>query len=210
MSSAITTIIVVIYTTLFEVIAQQSIWTIPVKGEDEHIIAVLDYGVIQKQEKKGENSSLTNAKIRKEEYNTGKQRPLPPPPDDNQHKHKKILFVDDEPDICLLYQIVLKDAGYECNSYIDPIKALDEFRADYYGLILLDIKMPKLNGLELCRIIREQDKSIKIIFITAAAEFSYEQLRSQQQYPDLSDIYYIQKPIGNEELVKRVNAIIKQ
>jgi DNA-binding response OmpR family regulator len=164
--------------------------------------------VIQKQEKKEENSSLTNAKIRKEEYNTGKQRS--PPPHDNQHKHKKILFVDDEPDICLLYQIVLKDAGYECNSYIDPIKALDEFRADYYGLVLLDIKMPKLNGLELCRIIREQDKSIKIIFITAAAEFSYEQLRSQQQYPDLSDIYYIQKPIGNEELVKRVNAIIKQ
>jgi DNA-binding response OmpR family regulator len=118
-------------------------------------------------------------------------------------------LVDDEPDVCLLYQIVLKDARYECNSYIDPIKALDEFRADYYGLVLLDIKMPKLNGLELCRFIREQDKSVKIIFITAAAEFFYEQFRSQQ-YPDLSDIHYIQKPIGNEDLVKRVNTIIKQ
>jgi DNA-binding response OmpR family regulator len=69
--------------------------------------------------------------------------------------------------------------------------------------------MPKLNGFELCRSIREQDKSVKIVFITAAEFFFYEQFR-MHDHPDLSDVYYIQKPIENEELVKRVNAIIKK
>src|SRR5919199_5957637 len=60
-------------------------------------------------------------------------------------KKKRILLVDDEPDICMIYRIVLEDAGYECIPYTDPVKALQEFRIDYYDLTLLDIKMPILN-----------------------------------------------------------------
>jgi DNA-binding response OmpR family regulator len=66
--------------------------------------------------------------------------------------------------------------------------------------------MPKLNGFELCRSIREQDKSVKIVFITASEAF-YEDFRNEH-YPDLYNIHYIQKPIGNDELVQRVNAMI--
>src|SRR5918912_4369348 len=124
----------------------------------------------------------------------------------NQKKKKRILVVDDEIDICIVYQIVLQDAGYECVSYTDSLKALQEFKSNYYDLILLDIKMPVLNGFELCKKIREVDKTIHIIFITASEAY-YEKFRSQH-FPDLGKINYIQKPIGNQELVQIVNTIL--
>jgi CheY-like chemotaxis protein len=126
----------------------------------------------------------------------------------NQKKKKKkrILVVDDEIDICMVYQIILQDAGYECISYTDSVKALQEFRSNYYDLILLDIKMPVLNGFELCKKIREIDKTMHIIFITASEEY-YEKFRSQH-FSELGKINYIQKPIGNQELVQIVNTII--
>ena len=58
----------------------------------------------------------------------------------SQKRKNKILLVDDEPDLCMSYQMVLEDAGYECISYTDSVKALQEFRSVYYGLIILDIK----------------------------------------------------------------------
>jgi DNA-binding response OmpR family regulator len=121
-------------------------------------------------------------------------------------RKKRILVVDDEPDICMVYQIVLEDAGFECISYIDPVKALKEFRPAYYDLILLDIRMPVLNGFELCKKIIELDKTVHIIFITASEEY-YEQFRGQH-FPELGKINYIQKPIGNDELLQIVNMII--
>jgi DNA-binding response OmpR family regulator len=124
----------------------------------------------------------------------------------SSQKKRRILLVDDEPDICRVYQIVLEDAGYECISYTDSVKALQEFRANYYDLLLLDIKMPVLNGFELCKKIREIDKPVHIIFITASEAY-YEKFRGQH-FPELSKINYIQKPIGNEELVQMVNMII--
>ena len=124
----------------------------------------------------------------------------------HDQRKKRILLVDDEPDLCMVYQIVLQDAGFECISYIDPVKALKEFRPIYYDLILLDIKMPVLNGFELCKKIIELDKTVHIIFITASEEY-YEQFRGQH-FPELGKINYIQKPIGNEELVRLVNMIV--
>ncbi|MFL6327790.1 MAG: response regulator, partial [Nitrososphaeraceae archaeon] len=122
-------------------------------------------------------------------------------------RRKRMLIVDDEPDICMVYQIVLQDAGFECISYTDSVKALQEFRPNYYDLILLDIRMPVLNGFELCKKIIELDKMVHIVFITASEEY-YEQFRSQH-FPELGTISYIQKPIGNQELVQIVNMIIE-
>ena len=127
----------------------------------------------------------------------------------NQKRKKRILLVDDEPDHCMVYQIVLQDAGYECISYTDSVKALQEFRPNYYGLVILDIKMPKLDGFALCKKIRELDKNIQIIFVTAS-EVYYENFR-KQYYPDLSkdiNINCLQKPIANEELVQIVDMTI--
>ncbi|HJT46577.1 MAG TPA: response regulator [Nitrososphaeraceae archaeon] len=121
-------------------------------------------------------------------------------------KGRRILLVDDEPDLCMVYQIVLEDAGFECVSYMDSVKALQEFRPAYYDLILLDIKMPVLNGFELCKKILEVDRAVYIIFITASEEY-YEKFRSQH-YPELGKINYIQKPVGNEELIEMLDTLI--
>jgi DNA-binding response OmpR family regulator len=108
----------------------------------------------------------------------------------------------------MLYQLVLEDAGFECIPYTDSVKALQEFRPYYYDLILLDIKMPILNGFELCKKIIELDNTVHIIFITASEQF-YENIR-KKSYPELiiNNINYIQKPIGNDELVQIVNMTI--
>src|ERR671928_107529 len=122
---------------------------------------------------------------------------------------KKILLVDDERDICLSYQIVLQDAGYECISYTDSVQALQEFRPNYYDLVILDIRMPKLDGFALCEKIREFDKVVQIIFITAGEAY-YENFR-KQYYPEIGNdvnINCLQKPIENEELIKIVNMTI--
>jgi CheY-like chemotaxis protein len=124
----------------------------------------------------------------------------------SRNKKKRILLVDDEPDICMVYQMVLEDAGYECISYTDSVKALQEFRPYFYDLILLDIKMPVLNGFELCKKIIELDRTVHIVFITASEEY-YEKFRSQH-FPELGKINYIQKPIGNDELLQIVNTIV--
>jgi DNA-binding response OmpR family regulator len=117
--------------------------------------------------------------------------------------------VEDDSDISMLYQMVLEDADFQCISFTDSVKAMQEFRPNYYDLILLDIKMPVLDGVELCKKIREVDKSIHIIFITASGEF-YEKVR-EERYPELNNynnVNYIQKPIANEELIKVVNGAI--
>lgn len=123
-------------------------------------------------------------------------------------EQKRILLVDDEPDLCMLYQIILHEAGYICDAYKDPIKALQEFKSDYYDLIMLDVKMPKLNGLELCNKIREIDRDVPVSFITASQPFV--QIMEYSKYSSLSNIHYIQKPITNEDLAKRVEELINK
>jgi two-component system catabolic regulation response regulator CreB/two-component system response regulator ChvI len=117
-----------------------------------------------------------------------------------------ILLVDDEPDHCLIYQTVLQDAGFKCVSYTDSIKALQEFTPNSYELVILDIRMPKLDGFALCEKIREVDRDVQIMFITAGEAY-YENFR-ERYYPAISDdinINCLRKPIGNEELISIVN-----
>ena len=127
----------------------------------------------------------------------------------NQKRKKRILLVDDEPDHSMVYKIVLEYAGYQCISYTDSVKALQEFRPSYYDLVILDIKMPKLDGFALCEKIRELDKNIQILFVTASDVY-YENFR-KQYYPEIGidvNINCLQKPITNEELIKIVNITI--
>jgi CheY-like chemotaxis protein len=63
---------------------------------------------------------------------------------------KKILLVDDEPDITETFSLALEDSGlYEVDTYNNPIVALSQFRSNFYDLALLDIRMPGMNGYEL-------------------------------------------------------------
>jgi DNA-binding response OmpR family regulator len=64
-------------------------------------------------------------------------------------KKKKILLVDDEPDITSSLKIGLEDNGFAVDTFNDSVLALSNFQADMYDLVLLDVKMPEMNGFEL-------------------------------------------------------------
>src|SRR5688500_1820106 len=121
-----------------------------------------------------------------------------------------ILLVDDEPDITYAIKNNLEDAGFKVDSFTDPILALNNYKANFYDLIILDILMPKMNGFELYIKIREKDPKVEICFLTAS-EFYYEEYRkkySSELVKLLDKEYFIQKPIENKALIKRITAII--
>ncbi len=128
---------------------------------------------------------------------------------DNYKKNKKkVLLVDDEPDIISLVRMVLEDNGFAVDSYTDPTLALSNFKPGLYDLLLFDIKMPKMSGLDLYQKMKEIDNSnVKICFLTAS-ELFYEEYRRLDAYPSLDKAYFIQKPCRNEDLINQLNEIL--
>jgi DNA-binding response OmpR family regulator len=119
---------------------------------------------------------------------------------------KRICFVDDEPDIILLCKIVLEEGGFEVYTFTDSLLALSNFKPDFYDLIILDIKMPNMDGFELCKKIKEKDQNTKVCFLTAS-EMYYETFR-KNGYGSVDKDLFLRKPIENDELIKRVKQII--
>ena len=121
------------------------------------------------------------------------------------HKMKKILIVDDEPDICLTLANVLEDNnGFVVNTFDDPLLALQDFRKDLYDLLILDIKMEKMNGFELYEEIRMIDDKVKVCFLTANKSIYGAFIHVSSE---LKENQFIQIPIQNEELIKIINKI---
>ena len=116
-----------------------------------------------------------------------------------------ILIVDDEIDITLAFKKGLESNGFSVDIYNDPIAALLNFKSDFYDLLLVDVRMPKMNGFELYQEIEKVDKKTKVCFITAF-EVYYNALR--EIFPTLEVGCFIRKPIEIDDLVKRINAEI--
>jgi DNA-binding response OmpR family regulator len=76
----------------------------------------------------------------------------------------RALLVDDEPDVVYLVKRGLERNGFEVDGYTDPILALQNFKGDVYGLLLLDIKMPRIDGIELFNRIHKEDDNLKVCF----------------------------------------------
>ena len=126
---------------------------------------------------------------------------------DTKKKKKKILFVDDEPDIIYSIKRVLEGNEFLVDSYTDPTLALSNFKPGLYDLLLLDIKMPKISGLDLYQKMKDIDSIVKICFLTAS-ELFYEEYRKLDAYPKLDKAYFIQKPLRSEDLIHRINEIL--
>lgn len=125
-------------------------------------------------------------------------------------KSKRVLIVDDDPDITLTFKKGLEAENekssnlfFEVSTYNDPIYALSEFKPNLYDLLLVDINMPKMDGLEFSAKILEQDINVRVCFITAT-EVNTRALR--EQYSSLSIGCFIKKPVTIENLVERVKA----
>jgi|SRR5215204_1375283 DNA-binding response OmpR family regulator len=124
---------------------------------------------------------------------------------------KRILLIDDEPDITFTIKDMLEDNGFEVDSFNDPILALNSYKSNFYDLVILDIKMPNMDGFELYNKIREKDPRVKICFFTAIAMFTEEiktaLLASGKTF---NEDYFIQKPIRIEVLIKKITLIMNK
>ena len=119
----------------------------------------------------------------------------------------RIMLVDDEPDINAAMSVVLKRGGYDVDTFENPCIALEKLKPGFYGLIILDVKMPQMDGFELYREIKKVDKKAKICFLTAS-ELYYENFRKEKFTP-LDNELFIIKPISNAELLKKIDFILK-
>ena len=122
---------------------------------------------------------------------------------------KKILLVDDEPDVTYTIKKIVEDNGYKVDSFNDPILALNSYKSNFYDLVILDIKMPTMDGFELYLKIREKDPKVKICFLTVIATFN-EDFRKTRLIlgKTINEDYFIQKPINTKDLIKKLTSIM--
>jgi CheY-like chemotaxis protein len=122
-------------------------------------------------------------------------------------KTNRILIVDDEPDVCEVLKKVLEKNGFTADSFSEPLLALENFRPRSYDLLLLDIKMPDMDGFRLYQEMKKMDGRVKVCFLTAS-EMYYERFRKEEDFAALDKDLFLRKPIQNEELIKEINRIM--
>jgi two-component system, OmpR family, response regulator ChvI len=121
----------------------------------------------------------------------------------NKKEKPKILIVDDEQDINTTLKILLSINGFEVDNYSDPEMALKDFKSNVYDLLILDLKMPKLDGFQLYEEIKKRDANAKVCFLTAGELYSNGS-RGTNHDPSC----FIRKPVENDELIRRINEMI--
>ena len=120
---------------------------------------------------------------------------------------QKVLVVDDEEPILELLKYNLEKSGYEVKTAIDGMKAIDIAKKFLPDLVLLDIMMPKMDGVETCRMIREMPELQKtfVVFLTARSE-EYSEVAAF----DVGADDYIMKPIKPRALMSRISALFRR
>jgi len=113
----------------------------------------------------------------------------------------KIFLVDDEPDIADSLKTGLERKGFDVDVYTDPTEALVKYKPHSYDLLLIDVRMPKLNGFELVREIRKVDTDSEVWFLTAF-EVYYEEFK--KMFPNLDVKNFIRKPVSLNDLSNRI------
>jgi CheY-like chemotaxis protein len=126
-----------------------------------------------------------------------------------QNKKKTILLVEDEPDNASIFTVALEDGGFEVHTFTNPLSALAAFSEGKkrYDLLILDIKMPDMNGFELYEQIKKIDSKVKVCFLTAFGEGYTEEFEKRFPSPLLC-VSFIRKPIRVQDFMKKVNEIM--
>ena len=120
---------------------------------------------------------------------------------------RKIFLVDDDADIVSTFQTILEMNGFEVEAHTSPTSALANFKPNEFGLLILDIRMPIMNGFELFKRIKRIDSNVEACFITAFEDYREE---FKESFPLLDEAkYFIRKPKAIEDLVNHVSNILK-
>ena len=117
--------------------------------------------------------------------------------------HKKILLAEDDNDMRRFLAKALENAGFEVSSYDNGMSAYKRLREEPFEMLLTDIVMPEMDGIELARRVAELDPDIKIMFITGFAAVA---LNSDSQAPKNAKV--LSKPVHLRDLVNEVNKML--
>jgi DNA-binding response OmpR family regulator len=121
-------------------------------------------------------------------------------------KNKKILLVDDEHDVNVTIRIVLEENGFKVDSFTDASQALENFTAGLYDLVILDVKLPGMDGFSLYTKIKKLDDKVRICFLTAVDKAYYENLK--KHYSNIKENCVIYKPVDNESLLEVIKSVL--
>jgi len=152
--------------------------------------------------------------------------------EEQEIRNKRILIVDDEPDITFTLRTILEENGFkEVDFFNEPLLALHDFKSGLYSLLITDIVMPRMDGFELYKQIKNIDTRINVLFMTAS-RINYEALSYLTLLPvdrfDTSDqkdkvailqgtgegsedrIHFIRKPVEIDEFIQRVTKELQE
>ena len=123
-----------------------------------------------------------------------------------QVQKNRILLVDDEHDVNLTIRLILEDNGFKVDSFTDASQALENFTAGLYDLVILDVKLPGMDGFSVYTKIKKLDDKVRICFLTAADKAYYEILK--KHYSGIKENCVIYKPVENESLLKQIKSVL--
>ena len=118
---------------------------------------------------------------------------------------KRIAVVDDEPDITNVLKKGLERNGFTVDTFNDPQAALASFQPMHYDIMIIDIRMPRINGFDLYRQVKKRDTGVKVCFLTAF-QIYYEEFR--KMFPTIDVKAFIRKPVSISNLVNQINVAI--
>jgi DNA-binding response OmpR family regulator len=124
----------------------------------------------------------------------------------NNDKKCRILLVDDDSDIVLTFKKALEEySQFEVDTFTDPLQALSRFKENTYDLLIIDIRLPNMDGFELYDKMKEIDNKVKVCFMTAY-DINIKALRAV--FPLSSDLdgCFIRKPVHIEDFVTRIKS----
>ncbi|PLX36786.1 MAG: DNA-binding response regulator [Hyphomicrobiales bacterium] len=118
---------------------------------------------------------------------------------------RSVLIIEDNKDIASLIAIHLRDSGYDVTIEHSGDTGLERFKAGRFRLVVLDLMLPVLDGLSICRMIREFDRTVSILILTAKASELDRVLGLEIGADD-----YMTKPFSIREFIARVNALFRR
>jgi CheY-like chemotaxis protein len=183
-------IVVIVIIVFFEVMPEGNIWSVPIEPEDLVVPGLAgSLLLIQKQDEDVKQC----------------------------YQRRRILIVDDELDITFTFKMILEENGFnkQVDIYNEPLLALQNFKPGVYGLLIIDIVMPVMDGFRLYQLIKQIDNKPKVLFATAY-QLNYEVLRGYFPIKDENNVIdeilgdnggrFLKKPVHNNELVARVKS----
>ena len=114
------------------------------------------------------------------------------------------MFVDDEPDMTAMLKMALESVGFTVDIFNDSVPALKSFKPNLYDLVILDVKMRKMDGFELYNQLKQVDSDIKVCFLTASSEIYREELK-KERHCELSKDLFLQMPLPINRIIEEIN-----